>query len=105
MKRWRISGKAKLDLSDIRRFTLEQWGNQKAKEYLYNLYEKIQLVAAHPSIGIDCSKSLNLGHEIRSVVYISHIIYYAALETHILVLAVLHQSMAPKQHLASRLKG
>ena len=103
MKQWHLTGKAKRDLSDIRRFTLEQWGHQKAEEYLNNLHEKIQLVAKHPSIGIDCSESLNLGREIRSIVYVSHIIYYVVLETHISVVAVLHQSMAPKKHLLSRL--
>jgi toxin ParE1/3/4 len=104
MKRWHISNKAKHDLSDIRRFTLEQWGSPKAEKYLNNLYEKIQLVAERPSIGIDCSKSLNLGRNIRSVLYVSHIIYYDVSETYISVVAVLHQSMVPKKHLLSRLE-
>ena len=99
MKRWRLTGKAKHDLTGIRRFTLEQWGRQKAEEYLNNLIEKIQLLAERPSIGVDCSKSLNLGSEVRSIVYVSHIIYYVVSETHISVVAVLHQSMAPKNHL------
>ena len=90
MKQWQISGKAKRDIADIRYFTLEQWGHQKAGEYLSNFYGKIQLVAEHPSMGIDCSKSLNLDCEIRSIVHISHIIYYVVLETHISVVAVLH---------------
>ena len=82
---------------------MEQWGRQKAEEYLNSLYEKIQLVAKLPSIGIDCSQSLNLEHEIRSIIYVSHIIYYTVLETHISVVAILHQSMVPKKHLLSRL--
>jgi len=104
MKQWQISGKAKRDIADIRRFTLEQWGYQKAEEYLNNLYEKIQILAERPSLGIDCSKSLNFGREIRSIVYVSHIIYYVVLETHISVVAILHQSMVPKNHLLSRLQ-
>jgi len=103
MKQWQITGKAKHDLASIRRFTLEQWGRQKAEEYLKNLYEKIRLVAKRPSIGIDRSQSLNLGREIRSIVYVSHIIYYTVSETHISVVAVLHQSMVPKKHLLPRL--
>ena len=103
MKKWRLTGKAKRDISNIRRFTLDQWGDKKTKEYLNNLYEKIRLVAEHPSIGIDCSKSLNLDREIRSVLYVSHIIYYAVSETHISVVAVLHQSMVPKKHLLSKI--
>jgi len=104
MKQWRIADKAKRDLAGIRRFTLEQWGHQKTEEYLNNLYGKIQLVAKNPSLGIDCSKSLKLDCEIRSIVYISHIIYYVVLKTHISVVAVLHQSMAPKKHLLPRFK-
>ena len=103
MKQWRLTGKAKRDLADIRRFTLEQWGRQKAEEYLNNLYEKIQIVAERPFIGIDRSQSLNLECEIRSFLYVSHIIYYTVSETHISVVAVLHQSMVPKKHLLSRL--
>jgi toxin ParE1/3/4 len=102
MKKWQLSGRAKRDLADIRRFTLEQWGSQKAEDYFKSLYEKIRLAAERPAIGIDCSKSLNLGHEIRSIVHVSHIIYYAVLETHISVVAILHQRMAPKKHLQSK---
>jgi toxin ParE1/3/4 len=64
MKQWSLTGKAKQDLSDIRRFTLEQWGSQKTEDYLNSLYDKIRLAAEHPAIGIDCSKSLNLGFDI-----------------------------------------
>ena len=102
MKQWRLTGKAKRDLIDIRRFTLEQWGIQKAEDYLNNLYEKIQLAAEHPAIGIDRSKSLNLGYEIRSIFCVSHVIYYAVSEEYISVVAVLHQRMVPKKHLQSR---
>ena len=103
MKQWHIAGKAKRDLAGIRRFTLEQWGHQKAEEYLKNLYGKIQLIAENPTLGIDCSKSLNLDCEIRSIVCTSHIIYYIVSEAHISVVAVLHQSMVPKKHLLPRL--
>jgi len=102
MKQWHITDKAKRDLADIRRFTLEQWGVRKAEDYLNNLHEKIQLAAKHPSIGIDRSESLNLGYEIRSILCVSHIIYYAVSEKHISVVAVLHQRMAPEKHLQSR---
>ena len=102
MKQWQISGRAKRDLADIRRFTLEKLGSQKAEAYLNNLLEKIRLVAERPSIGIDCSKSLNLGRGIHSIIHVSHIIYYAVLETHISVVAILHQSMVPKNHLQSK---
>ena len=101
MKRWSLTGKAKRDLADIRRYTLEQWGIQKAEDYINKLYEKIQLAAEHPSIGIDRSKSLNLGYEIRSIFCVSHVIYYAVLENRISVVAVLHQRMAPEKHLRS----
>jgi toxin ParE1/3/4 len=104
MKQWRISAKAKSDLADIRRFTLGKWGRQSAEEYLNNIYDKIKLTAERPSIGIDRSESLNLGREIRSILCTSHIIYYAVSKTYITVVAVLHQSMIPENHLLSRLK-
>ena len=104
MKQWRLSGRARQDLSDIRRFTLEQWGAQKASDYLNNLYEKIRFAAARPAIGIDRTKSLNLGCEIRSVPCIRHVIYYTVFETHISVVGILLQRMIPKKHLLSWLQ-
>ncbi|MDR1621695.1 MAG: type II toxin-antitoxin system RelE/ParE family toxin [Synergistaceae bacterium] len=105
MRRWHITGVAKRDIADIRCFTVEQWGRQKAEEYLSTLYAKIQLVADKPAIGIDRSKNLNLGVEIRSVVHVSHVIYYVVSKTGISVVGVLHQSMVLKTHLLPRLKG
>ena len=102
MKPWRLTGKAKRDLADIRRFTLEQWGARKAEDYLNNIYDKIKLAAERPAIGVDRSKSLNLGYEIRSIRCVSHVIYYAVLKTHISVVAVLHQRMVPKVHLVKK---
>ena len=99
MKKFLFTGRAKKDLADIRRFSQEQWGNQKAEAYLSKICEKIRLAALHPSIGIDSSESLKLGLEIRSILCASHIIYYTVLETHISVVAILHQHMAPKLHL------
>ena len=103
-KHWRIAGKAKQDLANIRRFTQEQWGHKKAEEYLNNIYDKILLVAGRPSIGIDRSKSLNLGLEIRLVLCASHIIYYIVSETYVSIVAILHQSMIPEDQLLSRLR-
>jgi toxin ParE1/3/4 len=96
---WRLTGRAKRDLADIRRFTLEQWGGEKAENYLEAIYEKIRLVAAHPEIGIDRSESLNMGLKIRGIVCASHVLYYTVSENHITVVAVLHHGMAPRTHL------
>jgi toxin ParE1/3/4 len=102
MAGWRLTSKAKRDLADIRRFTLEQWGEEKAENYLKTIYEKIRLVAAHPAIGINRSESLNIGSEIRGIVCASHVIYYTILENHITVVAVLHHGMVPRTHLLHR---
>ena len=99
MKQWNLTGRAKRDLADIRRFTRERWGLLKAEKYLDGIYEKIQIAAEHPAIGIDRSKSLKLGCEVRSVLCGSHIIYYVVFETYISVAAILHQNMVPKRHL------
>jgi toxin ParE1/3/4 len=96
---WRLTGRARKNLTDIRRFTIEQWGIQRAENYLNDLYEKFRLIAERPYIGADRSKILNLGFEIRSLISGSHVIYYAVLKTHISIVAVLHQTMTPKDHL------
>jgi toxin ParE1/3/4 len=104
MKRWHITDRAKRDLADIRRFTQEQWGLQKADAYLNNIYGKIQLVSKQPGIGIDRSKSLQLDYEIRSLLCVSHVIYYTVSKMDISVVAILHKCMIPKKHLMLNLQ-
>jgi toxin ParE1/3/4 len=99
MKRWHITDRAKRDLADIRRFTREQWGLQKADDYSKDIYEKIRLVSEQPGIGVDRSKSLQLNQEIRSLLCASHIIYYTVAKMDISVVAILHKRMIPKKHL------
>jgi plasmid stabilization system protein ParE len=100
---WRLTGKAKRGLADIRRFTMERCGEEKAENYLKNIYGKIRLAAAHPEIGIDRSESLNMGLKIRGIVCASHVIYYTVSEDQVTIVAVLHHGMIPRTHLPPRL--
>jgi toxin ParE1/3/4 len=104
MRRWHITDRAKRDLADIRRFTREQWGLQKADDYLNNIYGKIRLVSQQPGIGIDCSQNLQLNQEIRSLLCASHVIYYTVSKMEISVVAILHKRMIPKKHLMFNLQ-
>jgi toxin ParE1/3/4 len=99
---WSLTGKARRDLADIRRFTLERWGVEKAENYLKNIYEKIRLAAAHPEIGIDRSESLNMSLKIRGIVCASHVVYYTVSGNQVTVVAVLHHGMIPRTHLLPR---
>jgi toxin ParE1/3/4 len=102
LKKWRVTDRAKSDIAEIRRFTAERWGLRQARDYLNNLHKKIKIIASEPGIGVDRSQSLDFGHEIRSVLCESHVIYYVVMENYIVVVAVLHQRMVPEKHLADR---
>ncbi|MDR1873681.1 MAG: type II toxin-antitoxin system RelE/ParE family toxin [Synergistaceae bacterium] len=103
MGKWLLTGKAKQDIVDIWRFTQEQWSVEQAESYLNSLYEKIDLVAEMPAMGIDCTERLNLGVTVYSIVHASHVIYYTLTRKQIVIVAVFHQRMTPRQHLSQRL--
>jgi len=96
---YRITADAKSDLVDIRRFTLQQWGLEKSRQYLSGIRTTLQLLAETPSMG---QKRPELGGDVSSFPHVSHVIYYIVHNRQVIVFAVLHKRMVPSAHLASR---
>ncbi|MCA6219880.1 type II toxin-antitoxin system RelE/ParE family toxin [Photorhabdus antumapuensis] len=96
---YRLTPDAQRDLIEIRRFTMKQWGTAQSKKYLLELRKTIRLLADTPFLGK--SKS-DIGPDILSFPYVSHVIYYVVHEQQLVVFGVLHKRMVPLNHLAER---
>lgn len=96
---YRLTPDAQADLIEIRRYTLNQWGNDQSQKYLSELRQTIKLLSETPTIG---KQRNEVGVDVYSFPYASHVIYYTLYEQQVVVFAVLHKSMIPLIHLTDR---
>lgn len=90
---------AQADLIEIRRFTLQQWGEAQSKKYLSELQQTFRLLSSTPAMGRDRS---DVGSGILSFPHVSHVIYYLIHERQPVIFGVLHKRMVPANHLDGR---
>ena len=98
---YKLTGEAQRDIIEIRDYTSRNWGAKQSRDYLRKLQVVLSQLAEMPGMGqhrID-----DFGADVYSFPYVSHMIYYCARDTNIVVLAVLHQSRVPTRHLGQRL--
>jgi len=96
---YRLTPDAQIDLKDIRRYTLAQWGAKQSLKYLSELRQTILVLSETPTIG---KKRLEVGGDVFSFPHASHIVYYTLDNQQLVVFAVLHKSMVPSLHLEER---
>ena len=96
---YRLTPDAQADLIEIRRYTLEQWGEIQSKKYLSELRQTIRLLSEVPAIG---KQRPDVDSGVYSFPGASHIIYYTLSEQQLIVFGILHKSMAPIAHLENR---
>ncbi|MBD9643748.1 MULTISPECIES: type II toxin-antitoxin system RelE/ParE family toxin [Pantoea] len=101
MANYQLTDEARQDLVDIRRFTMQNWGDAQSKIYLRRLQETLRTLAEMPTLGK--SRALDVAEGVLSFPYVSHMVYYQPGQKGIIILAVLHQSRVPATHLATRL--
>jgi len=94
-----LTSDAQADLSEISRFTLDQWGQAQALKYLSEMRQTMRLLSRAPAIG---TRRPEVGPGIFSFPHGSHVIYYTSGERQLMVFAVLHKSMVPMDHLDDR---
>lgn len=99
MTAYRLTQNAQSDLIEIRRTTLRQWGVAQSQKYLSQLRKTIRLLAETPSLGRGRSE---VGLNVLSFPYASHVIYYVEHEQQLLVFALLHKRMVPLNHIVER---
>jgi len=99
MSAYRLTPDAQTDLIEIRRFTLQQWGIEQSKQYIFKLRDTIKVLAEAPTLG---KQRHDMGTDVYSFPHVSHVIYYIIDKQKLVVFGVLHQSMLPRLHLDDR---
>ncbi len=98
---YQLTHDAAEDLRSIYAYTIENWGAEQAKKYLQQIQERTKLLCSNPNIGKPCI-------DVDATTYCfpcrEHMIYYKVRKINIVIYAILHTSMLPKSHLASREK-
>ena len=96
--KWRIHKQrlAEADLVDIWHYSLAQWDERQADEYLDKLAEGIRRLAKNPQLGAK-RDSVREGYRVLFVA--SHAIYYTIGDEAIHIVRVLHDRMDPDKHL------
>jgi toxin ParE1/3/4 len=94
---YRLSRLAVADLRSIGRYTLQQWGLEQAERYLDDLGRVLNLLAASPALGRECSH-IRSGY--RRMEQGRHVIFYRVRRrgAGIDVIRILHERMLPSKH-------
>ncbi len=91
-----ITRQAKAELAAIQSYTIRNYGHQQARKYLASIRKSCQLIQANPRIGYH---KVDFKEPTYAFLIEKHVLYYSFDDKHIFLLAVLHQSMLPKNHL------
>jgi len=91
-----IKGHARSDIAKIRKYTIENWGNEQWLEYKKMLYKKLQNLANNPKLGIIINEISP--HAFRFPLK-DHVVYYLQRKNDIVFVGLLSNSMAPEKHL------
>ena len=89
--RLRLSHKARRDLTDILRYTAENWGKAQLLVYRDLVDHALETIRLNPAIG---HRHEDLPETHRVYLVGSHVIVYRALTTGIAVVRILHQRMS-----------
>ncbi|MBA3879133.1 MAG: plasmid stabilization protein ParE [Sphingobium sp.] len=94
--RLRLSRRAENDLADIRDYSVEQFGAERAIAYLDAIEAAFRLILDYPEIG---GVHLKVVPPVRSYAVQRHRIFYSVEAGVVLIVRVLHKAMDPARHL------
>jgi len=81
---------AEADLAEIWRFSVDQWGEQQADDYIRALVAAAESIAAHSERGSSCDH-IRPGY--RKLAAGTHVLFYRVAAERIEIIRVLHQRM------------
>jgi toxin ParE1/3/4 len=90
MRRYRLSPAAQRDMAEIWLYSAQNWGADRADDYIRALSETMTSIAEDPLIGASCE---DIRPSYRKRPSGSHTIFYKQVSTDILIIRVLHQNM------------
>ncbi|MDT8321100.1 MAG: type II toxin-antitoxin system RelE/ParE family toxin [Xanthomonadales bacterium] len=96
MADYRFSVRAAMDLEAIAEYTIERFGIGQARRYRDELKSCFDQLAANPKLG---RRAEQLGPGLRRYEHRSHIVFYQAIDTDVLIVRVLHYRMDVTRYL------
>ncbi len=96
MAKVRLSHRAVADLADIFRYGKERFGEAGAREYVVGLRAATELIGRNAYLGSNCD-AIRYGY--RSHRKGSHVLFYTAAKSDVLIVRVLHARMDFYAHL------
>lgn len=94
--RLELSRRAQADLADIRDYSVEQFGVERAVAYLDAIEQAFRRILLYPEIGGEYS---SITPPIRSLACQRHRIFYKAERETVMIQRILHGAMDVEQHL------
>jgi toxin ParE1/3/4 len=95
MRALRLTRRARTDLENIWRYSLAQWGEAQALDYLAQIEEGLRLLMRHPGAG---QRADDIRPGCRMLLKARHMIFYETGEEAISIIAILHERMDPARH-------
>lgn len=89
MAGYHLTDKADADIDNIFVYSVENFGLERARTYVFGLHDTFDILAENELIGIDVG-NIKFGH--RRHMYESHSIYYRIDDHGIEIMRVLHMS-------------
>jgi len=86
---YELSLPAESDLEDIYDFTSDRFGVSQAVDYLRGLDELFDSLCEQPHLGRPRNE---VRHGVRSITYVSHVVFYRIIGRRIWIVRVLHAS-------------
>jgi len=77
--RYELSERARTDIKDIIRYTIEFFGKQQAEEYIDGLYYSFEILTDNPRLGKGVSNDFDA--DLRRYSYRSHYVIYEIRES------------------------
>jgi len=96
MASYRLTNRAEAKLAAIYEYSVLNWGLPKTREYLRGLHNAFELLAENPKMGRDMGE---LRSGLHRHAHASHVVYYRAEASGLLILDVLGERQDPGRHL------
>jgi toxin ParE1/3/4 len=91
-----FKGHARQDLTDIRKYSIKQWGKSQWGKYDALLFRRIQALANNPRLGVVMDEISQNAYRFPDG---DHVFYYLKREKDVVFVGILSHSMAPNKHL------
>jgi toxin ParE1/3/4 len=82
-----ISPRARRDISEIHRYTVQRWGEQQAEAYVDGIWAAIESLATFPELGLVAGVGPS---GTRRIVATRHVIYYRIGSSSIEIARIVH---------------